>query len=125
MTWLDMSEQAWKAGRVLQSNRKHRACANRFYYAAFSAVTAELRKHKSNFAYGYEHPPHREIGREIKRMLTNFSKQDRDDLRDAVRRLYDARIDADYHANAPMTSTLTRNAMRDARFVLTSLGVPV
>lgn len=123
MSWTEMSVEAWKADRSLQKLKKHRASANRFYYSAFSAVTAECRKRTTDFAFGYEHPAHRSLGREIKKLLTTMTKQDRDDLRDAVKRLYDARIDADYHADAPVGDVIVRNAMRDARFVLDSLGV--
>lgn len=125
MSWSKMSADAWTSATVLQKLKKHRASANRFYYSAFSAVTAECRKKKSIFTFGYEHPPHHEVGKEMKKLFTHMTKQDRDDLRDAVKRLYDARIDADYHANVQLGDTEIRNAMRDAQFVLNSLGVAV
>ena len=61
----------------------------------------------------------------MKKLLTHMSRQDRDDLRDAVKRLYDVRIEADYHATVHLGDTEIRSAMRDAQFVLNSLGVAI
>ena len=122
MAWSDMGRQAWKAAVDLGKLRNRRSCVSRAYYAAFSAVTAEIRKITTDFPKGFEHPPHPQLGKAVKKHLTHFSKHDRDELRDALSRLYSARLDADYRHEAEPDADSTRNALRDARYVLQSMG---
>lgn len=117
-----MSMKSWKAAVALQKLRNHRSCVSRFYYAAFSAVTAEVRKVAHHFPNGFEHPPHPQMGKAIKRHLVQFDRPERNELRDAMSRLYNARLDADYRHQADPGDADARNAMRDARYVMESLG---
>lgn len=120
-TWSEMSLACFHAAIVLASLKKRRSAVNRAYYAAFSAVTGEIRKRTLDFPNGYEHPPHHQLGRYVKRHLTDLSQRDRDDLRDALVRLYEARLDADYRHEDDPTDHEVRDVMSDARYVLDSL----
>jgi uncharacterized protein (UPF0332 family) len=123
MSWADMSSQAWSAARMLAGSNNRRGALNRAYYAAFAALTSEIRKRTMTFPAGYEHPPHVQMGRFVKRCFDDRSKADRQDLRDAIKRLYQARIEADYRHEARFTDTDVRNALFDARFILHSMEI--
>lgn len=112
-----------KASRLLEQQKNHRGAINRAYYAAFSAMTAEIRKRTMDFAHGYEHPRHIELDRYIKKFLIDRSKADRQDLRDEIKRLYRARVEADYRHAAGLDDRDVRDARHDADYVLQSLAV--
>lgn len=62
---------------------------------------------------GQETPNHKGLPKLIRFHLTDFSEQQRGDFVRIIRRLYDARIDADYRRRT--TDKITAlNAMRDA-----------
>jgi len=69
------------------------------------------------FPNGYEHPPHRQVGRFIKRHLVELERTDRNELRDAISRLQQAREDADYRHEAELTSATVRQARYDYNYV--------
>ncbi|QNN25259.1 HEPN domain-containing protein [Planctomycetales bacterium ZRK34] len=122
-TWQDMSLAAMKAARLLAGRKNHRSAINRAYYAAFSAMTNEIRKRTHEFPRGYEHPPHVRVGSYIKRFLTDRTKAHRDELRDAMARLYAARVEADYRHESTPTDREMGNAMVDALYIMESVGV--
>ncbi|MHB1157730.1 MAG: HEPN domain-containing protein [Phycisphaerales bacterium] len=122
-TWSDMSRQSYKAAEHLQRLRNFRSCISRAYYAAFSAVTDGVRKYTTRFDDGYEHPPHRQVSRFVRKHLTQFSKSDRQELARAVERLRQARLDADYRHKTDPTDLESRLAMIDAKYVLNTLGL--
>jgi hypothetical protein len=82
-----------------------------------------VRQKTSTFPRGYEHPPHPQIGKYVKKYLTQFSKQDRFNIRDALSRLRNARLGADYRQSPDPDDKLVKASMRDAQFVMVSLGV--
>jgi uncharacterized protein (UPF0332 family) len=116
-----MSEASFRAAETLRKLRNRRSCVSRAYYAAFAAVTSEVRKRTTAFPRGYEHPPHPQIGSYVKRHLTRFGKKDRSHIRDALSRLRSARLIADYRQNPDPDEALMRSAVLDARFVLKKL----
>jgi uncharacterized protein (UPF0332 family) len=113
-----MSERSFRAAQALRKLGNHRSCVSRAYYAAFAAVTSEVRKHTLAFPNGYEHPPHARIGAYVRRYLVGFSKTARRNITDAVIRLREARVYADYRQHPETGDAASRNAMGDARFVL-------
>src|SRR5438477_821532 len=108
-----MSFSALRAARLLRYEKNWRGSINRAYYAAFSAVSAELRKRVREFPHGFEHPPHWQTGLYIKKFFTHMSKADRNELRDAVTRLYAARLDADYRHATSIAEAECRSALVD------------
>lgn len=70
---------------------------------------------------GFEHPPHTQLGRFVKKYLTTMTKADRDEIRLALARLYEARIDADYRHESDPSDADMRSAMADASFVIESV----
>jgi len=120
-TWIEMSQKSRSAMQTLAGLKNRRGAVNRACYAAFSATTAALRKRTMDFPRGFEHPPHAQLGRFVKRHLTTMSKADRDEIRLALSRLDEARTDADYRQEADPTDADMRSAMADAIFVVESL----
>ena len=118
-----MAEQSYTAAEQLRRLRNHRSCISRAYYAAFSAITSAIRKRTAEFPQGFEHPPHVQVGRFVKRHLTQFKSIERDAIRNAVDRLRFARHDADYRRDADPKEDDVRKAMFDARYILETLGV--
>ena len=116
-----MSEQCGNAARELEKRKNWRSATNRYYYAAFSAITAHLRKRTMEFPNGYEHPPHRQVGRFIKRYLVELPKADRDELRDALARLYRAREDADYRHEISLAHDTVRQSRLDYDYVKSTI----
>ncbi|NJL31042.1 MAG: HEPN domain-containing protein [Phycisphaerales bacterium] len=116
-----MSLKNRNAAVLLAQAKNHRSAVSRAYYAAFSAITCELRKYTLEFENGNEHPPHRQIGRFIKKYFVGLSRAERDDLRDVLARLYQARIDADYRHEAEFSDEVARLALSDMEYVLESL----
>ena len=99
-----------------------RSVIGRSYYAAFSAVTHVLRG-SANYPSGRETPAHQLVPVLLQRHLRNRMRPQR--LREvtaAVRRLYAARLDADYHSQTINEMTLL-STLRDACRVLKELGV--
>lgn len=93
--WTDMSRESFRAAAQLRRLKWRRSCVSRAYYAAFAAVTAEVRKRERVFPGGYAHPPHKQMSRYIKRYLTHLPKRARRELATTVGRLYAARLDAE------------------------------
>lgn len=120
--WRDLARTSRSAARELQRKHLYRSATSRAYYAAFSALTSEIRKHTHDFPKGRTHPPHQGLSAYIKRHLVALPKQRRDELRDAVKRLYKARCDADYVPASVLDETKLRDAMRDMGTVFFELG---
>jgi uncharacterized protein (UPF0332 family) len=117
-----MSLGSLQAAESLRKLKNRRSCVSRAYYAAFQAITGEVRKKTTAFPKRYEHPPHRQVGKYVKRYLTQFSRRDRNDIRDALSRLRTARENADYRQNPDPGDAAVKAAMLDVRFVLQRLG---
>jgi uncharacterized protein (UPF0332 family) len=118
-----MSLANFEAMKTLTKLKNRRSAISQAYYAAFSAVTFEVRKRVSDFPGGYEHPPHNQVGRYLRKHLVDYSHADRVDLRDAMMRLYEARVDADYRKDAVFSDRDVSTVVIDARYVMESLGV--
>ncbi|PJB65315.1 MAG: hypothetical protein CO096_18590 [Armatimonadetes bacterium CG_4_9_14_3_um_filter_66_14] len=120
-SWTDMAAEALVAAKILRDAGQWRSAVSRAYYAAFSALTAELSDIVGHGFGKYEHPPHREMARLIERHLKQHLRTgDSDWLKSLIRRLYKARLDADYVSGASIDVRLAR----DAHAVFRLLEVP-
>ena len=125
MSWDDMSLNCFKAAQSLRKLKNNRSCVNRSYYAAFSAVTHEMRKITHVFPSGYEHPPHKEMSKKVKQISPNLNltSYERAELVLILKRLYKAREDADYRNQTIIDDVLAKSCLRDAEVALTLLGL--
>ena len=100
-----------------------RAAVSRAYYAAYSAATdALVQSHGVAFGVGRDGPPHRDLPRLVESHLRNrlgFSKIR--EIKAALRRLYVARLDADYRPKARFEWNDIRIVLSDAALVLARL----
>ena len=120
--WEEVSQDAFRAAGELWRTGRFRSNASRAYYAAFSALTLKLRG-KAPFPPQFETPHHRDVPSLIGRFLTEYYPKGRRELQTAVRRLYKARLDADYKVSVDTSKEIGLRSLRDAAFVLKSCGV--
>lgn len=111
-TWKEIGQDSFQAGRELFDRKRYRSSVSRFYYAAFSILTHELRLVGAQFGNNQETPGHRELPKLLKLYLTLPSRQKAEAIA-ISRRLYAARIDADYQRRTTDGVT-AQDAMRDA-----------
>lgn len=129
-TWDEIAKDNLWTAKMLQRARREgssgdcsRTIVSRCYYSAFSAV-AHVLQGKAHFRVGRETPDHQLVSGLLQRHMGEKMEQHRlRDLRAAVRRLYSARLDADYRSRVDVPQ-LVLNAVRDASKVLRELGVP-
>ena len=120
-TWEEIGWENLAAGRELYLSGKYRSSVSRSYYAAFHIITHAL-EGKVGTDTGQETPNHKGLSKLIKQQLTQFSGQQQRDIVTIIRRLYDARIDADYRRRT--TDKLSaQNASRDAARLFEYMGV--
>ena len=120
-----MGTDSLKAAKKLKDAGCFRSCISRAYYAAFSRVTSELIKAAGPGAFGrYRHPRHHQIPRSMDAHLgRQLAEPDLKWLKAVIRRLYKARLDADYVSGAAVDEALARDMLRDAHVVFRVLGV--
>ncbi|GMU24222.1 MAG: hypothetical protein AMXMBFR13_42980 [Phycisphaerae bacterium] len=100
-----------------------RSVVSRSYYAAFSAVTYALQGHVV-YPQGRETPGHGKVPFLMQKHLKqHFADHRLRDLKAAVRRLYTARLDADYRSVISPGGLVGRDALRASK-VLKEMGVP-
>ncbi len=124
-TWQDMAVDSLRAAKKLRDAGHFRSSVSRAYYAVFCLVTAELCKVTSVGGFGrYAHPPHREMTRFVQNCLrTRMAVGQAEWLNSLIRRLYKARLEADYVCGAAIDLALARDTLRDAHIVFRLLKV--
>ncbi len=113
-TWREIGEQNYAAGRELLNSRQYRSSVSRFYYAAFSLLMHELSEAGVTFGNNGETPSHQALPGLLKRYLPVAYRRQ---YLAIVRRLYRARIEADYQRRTTDEAT-ARNAQRDTTQLL-------
>ena len=121
--WDDIARDNLKAAQLLADNHHFRSCANRAYYAAFSAVSFALRS-QSPFGRGRETPAHYRLTSLIHDFFAKKLRPARlRDLKAKIRRLYNERINADYRSGLTLGESSARESRRDAHAICQELGV--
>jgi uncharacterized protein (UPF0332 family) len=122
--WIEISLDSFHAAGVLFRTGRWRSCISRYYYAAFSAVSETLRKN-GYLRAGYETPPHREVTRLIDQHLSSFYPKQRRAMKAAIRRMYGARLIADYRSLRTNDRDIAKNMQRDTIELYRMLGVEI
>lgn len=117
-TWHEIGQQNYVAGRDLLNLQQYRSSVSRFYYAAFSLLTHELREAGVTFGSDQETPNHKGLPKLVKQHLPVAYRQECVAI---LRRLYAARIDADYHRRTT-NEAVAEDARRDTASLLRYLG---
>lgn len=122
-TWQQLSSDSFAAAKLLLRAAHWRSCVSRFYYSAYSAITSELAGNVT-FARGWNNPAHEVLLKYIDRNMRLLSREIRKRLKTALRRLYNARTDADYFPQREVDEELSLRCHRDAHLILDTFGVP-
>ena len=121
MSWQDIGVENFHAGCLLVEKSQYRSAVSRFYYAAFSVLTHILEGEFST-EDGQETPNHKGLPKLIRNELNSVSEVTRREIITLIRRLYAARLDADYRHRT--TDRLTaQDARRDVAALFEALGV--
>ena len=121
-TWEEMSGDCLSAARKLLDEGYLRSSVNRSYYAAYCAVTRVLVARNVSFPHGWNNPAHNQLPALIlHHTVLPFNR--RYEVNKALRRLRKWREDADYRPGASLERGDAINSLRDAVFVVRTLGV--
>jgi hypothetical protein len=90
-----------------------RSMISRAYYAAYSMVTHRLREAGQKTFGRRGNPSHDKLPKLARHNLTQLSRVARRDLSQAIRRLRDRRVIADYLPMHALDSIVGRDAFRD------------
>ena len=97
-TWQEIGTDNFRAAVALYDGGYYRNATSRFYYAAFSALTAELTQRGARPAFRDNRgtPGHAQISRLIRAYFTHMSSSRIDNLTALMSTLYLDRLEADY-----------------------------
>ena len=122
MNWNAIGRDSLVAARELQSSRP-RSAVSRSYYAAHAVLASALVVAGYVPAGNRQTPPHAAQAKLIGLHLATRGQWFVRELRTIVRRLYAARIDADYDRRTTVDRSVAKRAVRDAHVVFLMLGV--
>ena len=126
-TWVEMSIDAYKAASALRSTHE-RSAISRAYYAAYAAVTNELKKVPSlTLDYEDNNPRHSKLPKYVQH---GFSELDHDpqtvqEIKRNLKDLMRDRIRADYMPGETMDPHDGMTCLRRAEHVILSLKLPL
>jgi uncharacterized protein (UPF0332 family) len=121
MTWDDLGKSCRRAAQEVKEQHP-RSCVSRAYYAAFTVLNERLLPHEAP-PHNYETHAHRRLPDLIEEYLFPTDQRRRRSLRMTVRRLYNARLDADYRLSRTVDQAIALGALRDAKAIFQTLGV--
>jgi hypothetical protein len=122
--WREIGIDNFRSGCQLVDSQRaecYRSGVSRFYYAAFSVLTDALAG-TFDTASGQETPNHKGLPRLIRTGLPDLNGPNRAEVLRIVRRLYAARLDADYRRRTVDKRT-AQDARRDVVALFEALGV--
>jgi len=121
MSWVDIGIDSRKSAQLLRENHP-RSCVSRAYYAAFSVINERLFAHASP-PPKYETHAHAKLPDLIEKHLFRKNSKLRNSLRTAIKRLYNARLVADYRSSRTVDRSVALGALRDAKAIFAMIGV--
>jgi uncharacterized protein (UPF0332 family) len=123
MSWKIVCIDAFKAAQNLKAYP--RSCISRAYYAAYAAAAYALVSSKGVvFALGRDGPGHEQLPNLVgNHLATELDFRTLKMVKKALRRLYSARLQADYKPNALLSHLEATQALLDANTVLLKLGM--
>ena len=101
----------------------YRSSVSRSYYVAYSAITSALIHQGITLGYGGNNPGHAGLPVLVVNNLTSLPLTVRYDLNKALRRLYRARVEADYAAVIVVDNAAAKRSIRDLARVFQILGL--
>ena len=122
MEWHEIASDSLQAARQAQAGHA-RSAVSRAYYAFHAALTNVLINAGYAPAENRQTPPHNAQARLIGVHLSDRGPGFVRDLRAIHRRLYAARLDADYNRRVSVNSEVSLQALRDAHRAFQMLEV--
>jgi len=122
MTWNDLGRDSLGAARLVQLLHP-RSSISRAYYAAHSVLAEALIGQGYTPPVGRQTPSHEAQPGLIRRHFAARGTRFVRELQAVIRRLYAARLDADYNRRVTIDPEVSRQAVRDAHAVFAMLGV--
>jgi uncharacterized protein (UPF0332 family) len=119
---LRTTQKLLELSRSTRSDSHLRSLVSRAYYAVFSVAAFKLAQ-KVTFREGREGPTHAALPKLVKSNLTALAVSERRDLSRIIRRLYSARLDADYSPGITVDLHSARQAYFQALDAFRFLGV--
>lgn len=120
--WRAISLNSRKAAEKLLEAECYRSSVSRAYYTAYAAITSVLIRQGITLAHDGNNPNHISLPTRVLNNLTFLPLTTRFDLNKALRRLYAARIEADYNSDAAVNGAVVFEALRDMNRILTLLA---
>jgi hypothetical protein len=120
--WREMSLDNRKAAQQLLLVGCHRSSISRSYFAAYCILT-EVFSETVTFSHGGNNPSHQDLPQLILHNLHALPMHRRMELLAAFRRLWKARVDADYGPKALIGRFEALSAFREANRIFYVLGV--
>ena len=96
MGWNDLAKDNQMAANEMLRAKRWRSSVSRAYYAAYSAATERLVRHRIAMPLGRTIPTHRALPNLIRYNLTRLSYPLRGQTANAIKKLYHLRLMADY-----------------------------
>ena len=121
--WQLISLNSRKAAQHLLVTDCYRSSISRSYYAAYSAVTSALIRQGITLGHGGNNPGHAGLPALVVNNMTLLPQTARYDLNKALRRLYRARVEADYAAVVVVDNAAAKRSLRDLARVFQILGL--
>lgn len=121
--WRAISRNSRIAAQYLLEAECYRSSISRAYYAAYAAITSALVRQGITLGYGGKNPGHAGLPVYVLNNLTAFPMASRFEINKALRRLYRARVEADYVATAVVDRAAAKRSVRDLGRVLQLLGL--
>ena len=122
MHWNEIGRDSLRAARAIQDSNA-RSSISRAYYAAHSVLTEALLNAGYVPPRARQTPPHMLQPALIGQFLNGKGERVVRELRVTVRRLYAARLDADYNRRVTIDSGVSLQAVRDAHAMFLMLEV--
>jgi uncharacterized protein (UPF0332 family) len=122
MEWNEVALDSYRAAQELRKVRP-RSCVSRAYYSAHAALTRALLRVGYQPPQRHQTPPHQQMARLIGEHLASLGPGKVRELRSSIRRLYAARLEADYVNTASIDGAIALGSVRDAASVLRALEV--
>lgn len=121
-TWAQMALNNSKAAKELLNAECYRSSISRAYYAAYCAITSQLAG-KYTFPFGGNNPSHPDLPILVMHNLPALPEYKRREIRQAIRKLWKARVEADYGPQAYIDRNFALGSLRDANRILLLLEV--
>lgn len=121
-TWRDIATENEQAAKELLRAGRYRSAVSRAYYSAYAMVTHRLVSSGAVPKRDTQNPSHRALPMMVEGNLAGLSDWHRRDLKSATRRLYEARLDADYRPGVVVDRAVAVRSLSELAITVGLIG---